>query len=605
MRPRSGALLAVLCLAPAGLAAQAQVTFALSDSVLAVPVTKTGTVELDLYTGCTGASNYSLTVFVDRARVHLLRVDSVPGYGFPAPAIDSSISDQYTLAATGGTAAYCTQPLALLSFSVGSVQTSGSLVSVRLNSATGYTSPVDLKPNYRAEVMDACQADKVWGDVDQSLVVNSRDALITLTAAVGLPVSGPFDLSLGDVDGDKRVTSRDALFILSAGIGLSVPYNVVAGHPIPVRCAPLAPSPADLVFFSDNGMERIAAADTVRSVIPLPANANQASTPRWSPDGSRIAYECFDVYPYSQSICTVSPTGTGLVDLQVVPNGRANGPDWSPDGTQIAFIKNSYSDVWVANANGSGQRQVTSGTVVYDLAWSPDGSRIAFTGYYSCCSAQLFIVNVDGSDLHEVFPSSAAQSPANPSWSAAGDSLVYYNGYWARAYEVAASGSSTAGTPASPLSGYQYQPDWTAAGVGLADATPTRESLYYHRASDGRQLRLTRPPTTAGDRRPDFRRPAGVYVDTVAIAPPKIDSLSVTATGLPSTRTFAASVKNNDGSASALTVRWTSRNPVKLTIDSVSGLATAVSVDSTGVGIYVIATVGGWRSDSALVKVKP
>jgi hypothetical protein len=69
------------------------------------------------------------------------------------------------------------------------------------------------------------------------------------------------------------------------------------------------------------------------------------------------------------------------------------------------------------------------------------------------------------------------------------------------------------------------------------------------------------------------------------------------------TRTFTASVKNSDGSSSSVPVQWISRDPTKLTVNLTSGLATAV--DTTASGTYLIATAGGWRSDSALVKVKP
>ena len=51
---------------------------------------------------------------------------------------------------------------------------------------------------------------------------------------------------------------------------------------------------------------------------------------------------------------------------------------WSPDGAQIAFNKGSLPGLWIANADGSAPRQLTSGAYDYYPRWSPNGARIAF-----------------------------------------------------------------------------------------------------------------------------------------------------------------------------------------------------------------------------------
>jgi dipeptidyl aminopeptidase/acylaminoacyl peptidase len=51
---------------------------------------------------------------------------------------------------------------------------------------------------------------------------------------------------------------------------------------------------------------------------------------------------------------------------------------WSPDGRRIAFNKGSLAGLWVANADGSDERQLTTTGYDYYARWSPDGARIAF-----------------------------------------------------------------------------------------------------------------------------------------------------------------------------------------------------------------------------------
>ena len=84
-----------------------------------------------------------------------------------------------------------------------------------------------------------CRSLGRWGDVDGDGLSNSRDALIALSAVVGMaPDTVVYDTvstepltvdttvtmrpSLADVDADGKVTSRDALIILSYAVGLPV-----------------------------------------------------------------------------------------------------------------------------------------------------------------------------------------------------------------------------------------------------------------------------------------------------------------------------------------------------------------------------------------------
>ena len=79
----------------------------------------------------------------------------------------------------------------------------------------------DLTPSLTTRSGFFCPARGMFGDVDKDGSINSRDALIALSNAVGLDV-GAFDVTLGDVDANGATNARDALIILSSAVGLPV-----------------------------------------------------------------------------------------------------------------------------------------------------------------------------------------------------------------------------------------------------------------------------------------------------------------------------------------------------------------------------------------------
>ena len=140
-----------------------------------------------------------------------------------------------------------------------------------------------------------------------------------------------------------------------------------------------------------------------------------ASGPVWSPDGRKIAFTSkrdgnFEVY-------VMNADGSGQRNLTRSPKYEDN-PAWSPDGRKIAFASGSRScragegcrgntEVYVINADGSGQRRLTrSPREDFVPAWSPDGRKIAFVSRRDG-NAEIYVMNTDGSEQRNLTRSPA------------------------------------------------------------------------------------------------------------------------------------------------------------------------------------------------------
>jgi Tol biopolymer transport system component len=132
--------------------------------------------------------------------------------------------------------------------------------------------------------------------------------------------------------------------------------------------------------------------------------------PDWSPDGSTIVFVNSGIWVLDMA----THTRTRLTD-----DYTDGYPSWSPDGSQIAFERGTPGQVWIMNADGSNQIQITFGDPSYvsygEPAWSPDGTRLVVQKYPDCYGGGLVLIDPDGGNETPLFCQYDARSP---SWQA-------------------------------------------------------------------------------------------------------------------------------------------------------------------------------------------
>lgn len=270
----------------------------------------------------------------------------------------------------------------------------------------------------------------------------------------------------------RRIAALGAATLVACGEELTRP-------PIPFSLA------GRIAFISDTGRYKLLHMRPDGSdVQPIPVEmAGLVADIDISPDGSHLALSISVGGPYE--ILSLRADGTEMTNLTNSPAESESSPRWTSDGSQIVFERMLYGasvDVLIMDADGR-NRHVLLGTPAQELnaslspdgetlvfaldtaavltgqsiiailrlatgeqveltelespasgdqtpAWSPDGSRIAFRAMRleERNSANLWVMNADGSDAHPVVSVDSLYGGGFPRWSPEGARIAFGEG---------------------------------------------------------------------------------------------------------------------------------------------------------------------------------
>jgi Tol biopolymer transport system component len=160
----------------------------------------------------------------------------------------------------------------------------------------------------------------------------------------------------------------------------------------------------------------------------------------WSPNGTRIVFSTSPSKGEATELYTLD-VESGEITRLVHSAEDDFDPRWSPDGSKIAFTRVDLEfhllpdHIVVVNADGSDEVVLTNWPefdgleILSGPTWSPDGRKIAFGARRrGSAKERLYVMNNDGTDLWLLLDIEAPVDMMQPDWSPDGRRIVFLYG---------------------------------------------------------------------------------------------------------------------------------------------------------------------------------
>ncbi|HMG13457.1 MAG TPA: hypothetical protein VK571_09785 [Gemmatimonadaceae bacterium] len=207
--------------------------------------------------------------------------------------------------------------------------------------------------------------------------------------------------------------------------------------------------------------------------------------PDWSPDGSRIVYiSAVDSLPGAtarrRDVFVMNVDGSGSHRLFKATDGPgAAHPRWSPDGTRISFDSFDLSlggfQPFVMNADGSNVKLVRAMPGEnFSLEWSPAGTHFLFlTNRAPRLLWTLYLMPVDGSSDQQLSGNDACTSNLGRAaqWSPDGSTIAFSCETNLGSWIISLRSDGTAITPVTVPATVDFAPVWSPSGEQIAFAS--------------------------------------------------------------------------------------------------------------------------------------
>jgi Tol biopolymer transport system component len=223
-----------------------------------------------------------------------------------------------------------------------------------------------------------------------------------------------------------------------------------------------------------------------------------AFDPVWSPHGDKLLFTRYRV-DSDVAIFSINADGTGQKEL--TSSWINVDPAWSDDGSKIVFVRDAdLPQLWIMNADGSGKARLTHAPGKEDgrPKLSPDAARVVFTrsksyGFKCLYRTDIFVTDVDGNETKNL-TKSCRRRENSPQWSPDGSKILFTRQTSSRTQIFVMNADGTGVTRLTSGPEGNRTPVWSPDGsmIAFVSARDGNLELYVMDSDGANETRLTR-----------------------------------------------------------------------------------------------------------------